>query len=191
MPPTLQLSTFPLDEALVFLSKTGLLEKQSFQDFLPNNDMHKTYQAKFGQDSTPLAAGYHHYYLVQFIQEPVGPPDLIDSYQKMNSKFINSPFDNYIKALPYTIRRARLSWLEPKSQIDWHSDHYIENTYFNVHIPLLTNQGNFIEIKRHDKIERFHYQTAGEPSYFDISIPHRVENVGTKPRVHFIFCVII
>ena len=94
-----------------------------------------------------------------------------------------SYFRRVLDAFECPIRAARLLSLSPGSKILEHQDYFLglEDGQIRIHIPVTTDGRVefFIDNQRLVMQE-------GEAWYIDFSLPHRVNNVSDKDRVHMV-----
>jgi hypothetical protein len=94
-----------------------------------------------------------------------------------------SYFRRVLAAFECPIRAARLLSLSPGSKILEHRDYFlgIEDGLIRIHIPVTTDARVefFVDNRRLVMME-------GEAWYIDFSLPHRVNNVSDKDRVHLV-----
>lgn len=94
-----------------------------------------------------------------------------------------SYFQRVLAAFECPIRAARLLCLGPGSKILEHQDYFlgIEDGQIRIHIPVTTDMRvEFFVDNRRLVMEE------GEAWYIDFSLPHRVNNVSDKDRVHLV-----
>ena len=94
-----------------------------------------------------------------------------------------SYFQHVLAAFECPIRSARLLSLGPGSKILEHQDYFlgIEDGQIRIHIPVTTDaRVEFFVDSRRLVMEE------GEAWYIDFSLPHRVNNVSDKDRVHLV-----
>lgn len=92
-------------------------------------------------------------------------------------------FRRVLDTFECSIHAARLLSLSPGSKILEHQDYFlgIEDGLIRIHIPVATDSRVefFVDGRRLVMLE-------GEAWYIDFSLPHRVNNVSDKDRVHMV-----
>lgn len=92
-------------------------------------------------------------------------------------------FQRVLDSFACPVLAARLLSLGPGSRIREHEDHHIGPGYdqLRFHIPVITDPSVEFFINNQRLVMR-----EGEAWYVDFSLPHRVENLSDRERVHLV-----
>ena len=92
-------------------------------------------------------------------------------------------FRRVLDSFACPILAARLLSLGPGSRIREHEDYYIGPEYdqLRFHIPVVTDERVEFFVNNQKLL-----MSAGEAWYIDFSLPHRVENLSERTRVHLV-----
>lgn len=92
---------------------------------------------------------------------------------------------NLIQSFPGNLCRVRLAALMPGQKIQPHRD-YDPSYLLRVHIPILSNQENYIFFDIKGTVSKYRYPADGSAYFINAGYIHWVENLGASPRIHLL-----
>lgn len=184
----------------------------SMKDFVIANEYCHTNFFKEGEAEMGNSDKFRHIMLTEFDETKRGAPvefKFTNIFERSKRLDPNSPNympeadeHNYTQRTKYAqgelakimdmftskVTRTRLAYISGNHDLKPHVDY--DPTYIcRYHVPIITNPGVNMYMKRNGEVIKFHMPADGRVYFFNTGILHWVENNSNQPRLHLIIDV--